>query len=87
MGRNLRVEDDGTASLRADLTGSWEKWSDDPAHQDRGLLKLALTQRIDNDTSAVVGSVWATKPEFRGEVDKEVTARFGLTFSLDTKKE
>jgi hypothetical protein len=87
LGRNLRVEDDGTASLRADLTGSWEEWSDDPAHQDRGLLKLALTQRIDNDTSAVVGSVWATKPEFRGEVDKEVTARFGLTFSLDTKKE
>lgn len=79
-GRNLRVDVNGKFTSRFDLTGSWEDWSDDPLHQDRGLANLSFTQKVTNDMSLVLGAVWASKPELRGEVDKEVSARFGLTY-------
>jgi len=80
FGRNLRVDQEGNFTSRFDLTGSWEDWSDDPMHQDRGLANLSFTQKVTGDMSLVLGAVWASKPEFRGEVDKEVSARFGLTY-------
>lgn len=80
FGRNLRVDQDGNFTSRFDLSGSWEDWSDDPLHQDRGLANLSFTQKVTADMSLVLGAVWASKPEFRGEVDKEVSARFGLTY-------
>jgi hypothetical protein len=79
-GRNLRVDVNGKFTSRFDLTGSWEDWSDDPMHQNRGLAKLSLTQKVTGDMSLVLGAVWASKPEFRGEVDKAISARFGLTY-------
>ena len=80
FGRNLRVDVNGEFTSRFDLTTSWEDWSDDPLHQDRGLASLSFTQKVTNDMSLVLGAVWASKPKFRGEVDKEVSARFGLTY-------
>jgi hypothetical protein len=87
FGRNLRTDDvTGEFTSRFDLTTSWEDWSDDPLHQDRGLASLSFTQKVTNDMSLVLGAVWASKPRFRGEVDKEVSARFGLTYRfLDAK--
>jgi hypothetical protein len=85
FGRNLRVEDDKPTS-RFDLTASWEDWSDDPMHQDRAMASLSFAQRVNDDMSLVLGAVWASKPEFRGQVDKAVSARFGLTYRfLDAK--
>jgi len=86
FGRNLQVLPDGTITRRVDLTGSYEDWTDDEAHQDRGVVKLNFTQRLSEDVSATIGAVWATKPEFRGDVDHEVSARMGLTYSIDKKK-
>jgi hypothetical protein len=80
FGRNLRVDVNGKYTSRVDLTGSWEDWSDDPLHQDRGLANLSFTQKVTSDMSLVLGAVWASKPELRGEVDEEVSARFGLTY-------
>ena len=80
FGRNLRVGLDGKFTSRFDFTGSWEDWSDDPMHQDRGLANLSFTQKVTDDMSLVLGAVWASKPEFRGEVDREVSACFGLTY-------
>lgn len=79
-GRNLRVDVNGKYTSRFDLTGSWEDWSDDPLHQDRGIANLSFTQKVTSDMSLVLGAVWASKPQFRGEVDEEVSARFGLTY-------
>jgi hypothetical protein len=86
-GRNLRVDGEGTVLLRTDLTGTYEDWSDDPEKQDRGLVKLTFTQRLSDDLSAVLGAVWASKPELRGEVDEELSARAGITWSLDRKED
>lgn len=85
-GRNLRVDEKGRFTSRYDFTGSWEDWSDDPMHQDRGLAKLSFTQKVTADMSLVLGAVWASKPEFRGEVDEEVSARFGLTYRFLDKE-
>lgn len=86
FGRNLRVDVNGEFTSRFDLTTSWEDWSDDPLHQDRGLASLSFTQKVTTDMSLVLGAVWASKPQFRGQVDKEVSARFGLTYRfLDAK--
>ncbi len=82
-GRNLVIPDDGKVSSRFDLSGRWEDWSDDPMHQDRGVLEASLSQRLTDDFSAVVGVVWASKPEFRGEVDAELSVRAGFTFKID----
>ena len=85
-GRNLRVDVNGKFTSRFDFKGSWEDWSDDPLHQDRGLANLSFTQKVTDNMSLVLGAVWASKPELRGEVDKEVSARFGLTYRfLDEK--
>ncbi len=85
-GRNLRVDENGKFTSRIDLTGSWQDWSDDPTHQDRALANLSLTQKVSDDFSLVLGAVWASKPEFRGQVDKEVSARFGLTYRFLDKE-
>ncbi len=86
FGRNLRVDVDGNVTTRFDLKASWEDWSDDPMHQDRGVANLSFTQKVTGDMSLVLGAVWASKPEFRGQVDKAVSARFGLTYRfLDAK--
>ncbi len=85
-GRNLRVDENGKFTSRIDLTGSWQDWSDDPMYQDRALANLSFTQKVNDDFSLVLGAVWASKPEFRGQVDKEVSARFGLTYRFLDKK-
>lgn len=85
-GRNLRVDENGKFTSRVDLTASWQDWSDDPMYQDRALANLSLTQKVNDDFSLVLGAVWASKPEFRGQVDKEVSARFGLTYRFLDKQ-
>lgn len=85
-GRNVRRNAKGDFTSRFDFTGSWEDWSDDPLHQDRGLAKVSFTQKVTGDMSLVLGAVWASKAEFRGEVDKEVSARFGFTYRLLDKE-
>lgn len=87
LGRNLAWLPDGKVLRRVDFTGTYENFSDDADHKDRGILKLNFTQRINADFSATVGAVWATKPEFRGAVNHEVSARAGLTYSFDKDRD
>jgi hypothetical protein len=72
------------AGKRARLDGklTYEDFSDDPLRQDRGIATVTLTYPILPGFYLSLGAIYATKPEFRGEVDKEIGARAGFTYKI-----
>jgi hypothetical protein len=72
---------DGRAS-RFDLVGSYEDVSSDPLRQDRGVATLTFSQRLMNGLIATVAIIYATKPEFRGEVAEEWGSHLGLNYKF-----
>jgi hypothetical protein len=71
---------------RFDLKASYEDFSDDPVRQDRGIATATFSYPVSAGFFLTLGAVYATKPEFRGEVDKEISARLGLTYKLIPEK-
>ena len=51
--------------------------------QDRWVSTLTLSQRVSEEASLAVSLIYANKPEFRGMVDEELSARAGLKFEVD----
>jgi hypothetical protein len=83
----------GSRDRRLELDATYDDVSDDPSRQDRFVAKLSWVEKLSGLAQAVAGSdlvvtlVYADKPEFRGEVDKDLGLRFGLKWSLgDPKK-
>jgi len=68
--------------MRIDISATYEDVSEDPAKNDRGLLNATLTYPVGNGTFLSIGAVYATRPEYRGEVDKELSARAGLLYKF-----
>lgn len=66
-----------------ELSASYEDVSDDPERQDRFVAKAAWSRKVSDDLSAGLTFVYANKPEFRGDVDEELSARLGLKFTTD----
>jgi len=71
---------------RFDLKASYEDLSDDLVRQDRGIATATFSYPVSAGFFLTLGAVYATKPEFRGEVDDEISARLGLTYKLITEK-
>lgn len=82
FGRYLGGELQGAARTRLDLSLGYEDFSDDPNRQARGLATAALTFPVANGLFLSFGAVYATKPEFRGDVDEELSARAGVLYKL-----
>ncbi len=82
MGRYFGPDVSAGRRARFDLTASYEDFSDDPSRQDRGLANLTVTYPISGGFFLSVGAVYATKPEFRGDVDEEISARAGFTYKI-----
>jgi hypothetical protein len=82
-GRYLRADASGVQTTRIDVEASYEIASGDPARNDRFLATATFTQKLAGDMSASLTAVYSNRPEFRGEVDKELSARFGLKYKLD----
>ncbi len=94
-GRVLKVTDDGTELSRFD----WETKFDDvtvPPEggggpqdevmvQDRLVSTATLSQRFTDDISVAISLVYANRPEYRGDVDEEFSARAGLRFKVNRK--
>lgn len=70
------------ARVRMDLSASYEDVSDDPAKHDRGVANLTFTYPVGTGMFLSIGAVYATRPEYRGEVDKEFNARAGLLYKF-----
>lgn len=67
---------------KLDLTASYEDVSDDPMRQDRAVATLALSQGTTAGLTLSFSLVWANRPEFRGDVDEELSAKVGLNYKL-----
>jgi hypothetical protein len=68
--------------IRLDIAANYEDVSDDPAKNDRGVANLTFTYPIGGGTFLSIGAVYATKPEYRGDVDEELNARAGLLYKF-----
>ena len=49
---------------------------------DRLIGKLTYTLPVSDQFSAVLGGIWANKPEFVGDVDRNLSANLGVTYKL-----
>ena len=67
---------------RFDAKLSYEDFSDDPSRQDRGLATVTFSYPVSQGFFVTLGAIYATKPEFRGDVDEEISARLGFTYKL-----
>jgi hypothetical protein len=67
---------------KLDISVSYDDVSGDPDRQSRALGTVVFTQQLSRATQLSVGFVWANKPEFRGNVDEEITARIGLNYKF-----
>ena len=72
----------GRGQSRVDFSWSYEDVGDDPNRKDRSLVTLTYSQRVAGDVILAAGVTWANEPEFRGEVNHEISARVGLTYKL-----
>ena len=68
--------------IRMDIAVSYEDVSDDPDKNDRGVANVTFTYPVGGGTFLSIGAVYATKPEYRGAVDKELSARAGLLYKF-----
>jgi len=87
IGLYVRSNDAGQQVARLDLEASHCDVDDDPDRQDRTVATLTYLQRVSEHSDASVSLVWANKPEFRGEVDEELSALAGLKLSFDRKQD
>ena len=71
-----------TNRIRMDISATYEDVSDDPSKNDRGIANISFSYPIGNGTFLSIGAVYATKPEYLGEVDKELSARAGLLYKF-----
>lgn len=82
FGGYIGREMSGHRRSRFDLSATYEDFSDDPLRQDRGLASATLTYPLMQGFFLSLGAVYATKPEFRGDVDEELSARAGFTYKI-----
>lgn len=80
-GRLVRLGNAESDSARIDISASYQNSSDDFLLNDRGIASFTLTKRLGAITLPFT-IVWATEPEFRGEVDTELSARLGIKYDL-----
>jgi hypothetical protein len=85
-GRNIGAALSDGRRARLDASLSYEDFSDDPLRENRGVANVTLTYPIVKGFFLTFGAVYATKPEFRGDVDKEIGARAGITYKLAEDK-
>lgn len=81
-GRYLGGENRDRTRARIDAALSYEDYSDDPLRQNRGLATVTLTYPVAEGFFLSLGAVYATRPEFRGDVNSELGARAGFTYKV-----
>lgn len=71
--------------ILCEVSARYEDVGDDPARRDRLVAQAGFSRKVSGDLSAGITVVYANRPEFRGEVDEELSARLGLKFSSDVR--
>ena len=79
-GYYLDFDDLGKPKSRLDIKAAYEDVSTDAARQDRGTLSVTFSQLVLGKTLLAVSLIYGTKPEYRGDVDEELSARLGFNY-------
>jgi hypothetical protein len=87
LGRYLTFFKDGAGSSRIEAESKYEDYGEDPQRQERWVTTLTFSQKLADQAVFTLGLVYADRPEFRGVVDKEISARVGLSYRLLRKGE
>jgi hypothetical protein len=72
----------GDRESRLDLAGEYVYHRDDPNRQNRFVASATYTQRISDTLALAAGFNYSNRPEFLGDVDKKVSAQFGLRYKI-----
>lgn len=81
-GRYLSSDLLGPGKPRIDVGIQYEKVDNSTLRQDRFVTTATYSQKISNASILSFGLVYASKPEFRGDVDHEISARVGLNYKV-----
>lgn len=83
----------GGRDRRLELAATYDDVSDDPSRQDRFVGTLSWVETLSADLAQLAGGselvvslVYGSKPEYRGDVDEDFSARAGLKWSLGGKQ-
>jgi hypothetical protein len=82
LGRYVAFNRDGEQVGRVDLSALYIHHHDDPNRENRFVGSATYTQRINAALSLAAGVSYADKPDFLNEVQRKVTANFGLRYRL-----
>jgi hypothetical protein len=82
LGRYIAVSPEGDEIGRIDLSSSYVYYHDDPDRQNRFVFSTTYTQRVTDAVSVAAGVSYASRPEFLEDVDKKVSANFGLRYKF-----
>lgn len=82
FGRYVAFDRAGEGMARVDLAAEYIHHHDDPERQNRLVLTGTYTQRLSGSLSVAAGFSYSNRPEFVGDVDKKVSANFGLRYKL-----
>jgi hypothetical protein len=84
LGRYVAVDEQGVETGRVDLSAEYVATTDDAVRNDRFLASLSYTHRVNDNASLLVGLAYANRPEFLTDVDRKVSANFGLRYRLSS---
>ena len=82
FGRYVAVNRLGEEVGRLDVQADYIHHHDDPDRQNRLVATGTYTQRLNDELSVAAGISYASRPEFLGDVDKKVSANFGLRYKF-----
>jgi hypothetical protein len=82
-GQYLSLDKEGNQDMRLDVESKYEDVTGDPLRNERFVSTATITQKLPMNMAASVTLVYSDKPEYRGLVDEELSARAGLRFKID----
>jgi hypothetical protein len=73
---------EGTRRARLDIDASYLHQVDDDTRNNRLIARVAYTQPVTEGLAAVFGAVWANRPEYVRDVQRNLTATLGVAYKL-----